>query len=687
MEVKFDKISDIKADDADDTKEESTLSEEEMLKVYVFPPDLPKETEEDSNTGEEEESNEEGQDENKKKDQNKKKKSKALSKLEVHINKSMILDFKYPDDKDFVYSCEKLLIHSIQKIIIRNLNFNGAIEIENSTVIFENCTLHNDQVKMYCIFGSKSSNITFTNSKISNSNYMGILVAEDSKLTVTDSEFTNTENACIFSSGTNNVSVTSSNFHDTKSNGIYVKEETSLFVDSCTFARNGSACVYIDNFSSLDIKKSKFSELKRPAITISDSFNTLVSECEITDCQDTTISVFAGTLIMKDTKISDTRGNCIFLTSSSHVEITGGELSTSDYPAIILVNGCDGILKDLVIKDVNESGIVLRSSSTITAENISIINAKHVGIKISDAENAKFTGCFIDGCGLDCVNICDLSTVKFNDCFIGGAQEYCFSIYTGSDVSIENSVFFGPFKNPACYIHRGGDAQIVGCAFAKTKSDAIKMLPVFPQITNQNITKQKSSGKSQFTKPTEFEKSLKEDLLKIDTKRPVFISKCFVFGETIGFDCLLNLEELNAIFESEQAEHLSEAELDDPNTPFMAHLKPPKCVTCGKIIRDFRLSTCGHSVYCQDCWNKLDPKPINCPLCHTMITKAVQLFNESPDANRICSICYTNPFNCYLIPCGHTLCKKCLMRIFRTSDSCPFCREPNIQVRRFVTYE
>ncbi len=65
--------------------------------------------------------------------------------------------------------------------------------------------------------------------KIISSNYIGILVAEDTKLTVTNSEFSNTENSCIFSSGSNNVSVTSSSLHDSKSNGIYVKEETTLF--------------------------------------------------------------------------------------------------------------------------------------------------------------------------------------------------------------------------------------------------------------------------------------------------------------------------------------------------------------------------------------------------------------------------------------------------------------------------
>ena len=132
---------------------------------------------------------------------------------------------------------------------------------------------------------------------------------------------------------------------------------------------------------------------------------------------------------------------------------------------------------------------------------------------------------------------------------------------------------------------------------------------------------------------------------------------------------------------------LGKAELDDPHTPILGHLKPPKCITCGKVIRDFRLSTCGHSVYCQECWNKLDPKPDNCPLCRTMITKAVQLFNESPEESRVCPICYMHPISCYLIPCGHILCKYCMIKIFHTSDNCPFCRESNVQIRKFVTYE
>lgn len=697
MEIKFNKISDIKAPDSNPqendvkneessssaSKDDSNNSNSKILEINVYPSsinDIEEETEDEKDDG--------GEDGEDNEDQKPKKREKKKAELSIKIRTPMILDFKYPDDPNYVYNCSKIVIDSIERVVIKNLHFLGGIEIENSNVTFENCILQNDKPKSFVVFATKSSTVNFTNSKVIDSNYMGLFASESTNLNITNCEFTNTENISVFSIGSK-VVVRDSNFHDTKTHGIFIKDGTDLRVKNCTFKNCGSACIYIDNGSKAKVKASTFSQLKRPAITICDSFDTKVKNCDISDGTDTTITVYNGNLVMSDTVIRDTRGNCIFATSSSHIEITGGSLSQSDYPAIIFVNGCDGSIKDLHIKDLNESGIVLRSGSTVKCENVSITNATNVGIKITDAENAQFKNCYVDNCGLDCVNICDSSTVKFNNCFIGNGTEYTFSIYTGSDVSIENSIIFGPFHKPACYIHRGGDAQVVGCGFARDKKDALKMLSTFPTITNPVLLKEKekSSIVSNFVKPIKFEKKIDDDIFKINSKRPVFISKCCLFGEKKGFECYLNLEELNAIFEAEQAEQMTESELEDPNATFMGHLKPPKCITCGKVIRDFRLSTCGHSVYCQDCWNKLDPKPTNCPLCRTMITKAVQLFDESPENGKLCPICYSYPSNCYFIPCGHILCKKCVARIFYSSDSCPFCREPNVQVRRFVTYE
>lgn len=62
--------------------------------------------------------------------------------IQIFWISAIFLTLKYVD---FVYKCAKLIIHSISKVVLRNLHFNGAIEIEHSTVTFENCIMQNDQ--------------------------------------------------------------------------------------------------------------------------------------------------------------------------------------------------------------------------------------------------------------------------------------------------------------------------------------------------------------------------------------------------------------------------------------------------------------------------------------------------------------------------------------------------------------
>ena len=38
-----------------------------------------------------------------------------------------------------------------------------------------------------------------------------------------------------------------------------------------------------------------------------------------------------------------------------------------------------------------------------------------------------------------------------------------------------------------------------------------------------------------------------------------------------------------------------------------------------------------------------------------------------------CSLCYENPTDCFLNPCGHTFCTACVRKWFEGHNTCPVC--------------
>ena len=51
--------------------------------------------------------------------------------------------------------------------------------------------------------------------------------------------------------------------------------------------------------------------------------------------------------------------------------------------------------------------------------------------------------------------------------------------------------------------------------------------------------------------------------------------------------------------------------------------------------------------------------------------------------NEQCKICYDQPFNMVLIPCGHVFCHACIVSCNQTNDNvCPYCRQPYHMLQR-----
>ena len=67
------------------------------------------------------------------------------------------------------------------------------------------------------------------------------------------------------------------------------------------------------------------------------------------------------------------------------------------------------------------------------------------------------------------------------------------------------------------------------------------------------------------------------------------------------------------------------------------------------------------------------------------VATPIELSHENEEG--VCSICFSEPPDTMVLPCGHTVCYQCAKQWFLTSEVCPFCRQKNARAQLFVSYE
>ena len=52
----------------------------------------------------------------------------------------------------------------------------------------------------------------------------------------------------------------------------------------------------------------------------------------------------------------------------------------------------------------------------------------------------------------------------------------------------------------------------------------------------------------------------------------------------------------------------------------------------------------------------------------------------------VCAVCFDRIRDCFLMPCGHTLCRPCATQIQETSGSCPHCRASFTEIKELFPW-
>lgn len=569
-----------------------------------------------------------------------------LSDKEFILTEDITLDFENSEE----ITCKRLKISNCN-VKITNLNLIGSITCEEGDLILENSNIHSPDDSVDYILTITNSTVQVENCKFSKTSHFGICVDDHGKLSVKNSILSNIKIFGIVLTGFSDLDAYSTVFSDVDTASIYVADCCSAKLVDCEFTGAQKRAISAKNATLLSLEGCTIRNCLISALYVTYVEQFLMLRCNLLDCSHTALYLENVTGVIKHVNIQRCKGNGINASHNTKVLITKCRIYNTLFPPIALCESSVGLIKKTEILDSEMSGIIIRSNSKASIEDTNIANVKQFGLSISDSLHVEVKRCYIVNCGHSSIASYNGSHVKMTSCNLFGPSLYGINIFTAGRVSGYDTTICG-MNESAIWAHHAGSF------------DLDKSVICTECFNGENET---ISG---YIKSIDVDKILEVDpnaIIRNESKRPVSFEKGFVVG--IGwYDYELNQ--------------------DNSEPTLGSNATHPRCKLCGKDSFNCVFTRCGHSIYCNDCWNSLEVKPEACELCLMPTSGVVSPINCSPEGEEgICAICMEAESDSIILPCGHQTCWECSRQWFTNSMECPFCREKNSHSQRFVSYE
>lgn len=627
-----------------------------------------------------------------------------LSNEELEIKSSLNLSFTH----DCIVKCKSIKITQ-STVHFSFLNLIGSIFIDKSILKIQNCEIHDplsnegNSANDYLINCNNNSKFVAEDCKFYNSPNFG-LCADDSCFIYLSSCII--QNISLFG-----IAVTCySNFYahqcqflDIKNEHVFLDNDSNATCVECVFDKSNRRAFNVANKSSATIDKCEIKNCKEGALIANCCEKILVIDSHIHDLDYSAIYLDKTMGIIKKTTINNCNGNGVNITRHSKAIITQCLFHNTVYPAVAICDQSFSLVQRCEIKDSQMSGLIVRFASKAKMENCLISNSKTFGICISDSKGVGIIKTLINGSGETAINAYNHSNVFVKDSYLLGPSKQGFNVFCGAIVSSVNCVIMG-MKDTTAWIHHAGS----GC-FLKT---VVSYKPINSQddilLTIDEICESFEENQADFSETSFIEyNDLQSESSALNPKIDRYLNANFAESDLISqnrIDQLVRIETIRpVVFQRDRGskgEQLITRNAKSELPKYGLGHTHPTCKLCGKDSSDCFFFLCGHSVYCQNCWNSLgENKPHLCDLCHMNIDKIVTPIDCSASDNfqddnskdqtihsQKCSICYESEVDTLIIPCGHTICHQCANHWYENNAECPFCRICS-RAKRFVSYK
>jgi hypothetical protein len=479
--------------------------------------------------------------------------------------------------------------------------------------------------RRYGISVDNRSTLDFVGSTLRDIDLSGIVVTGGSQLTSVRSTFRAVSCDCLCLLQQCHAQIIRCEFSGLQRRAVTVRSAGFVNIEYCSFTGCMLTCLYILLCEQL-----------------------IVQNCRFSDASHTMIYVEKTKAIVKRTTIVDAKGNGLNISHESECLVEKSRIERTQFPPIAVCEGSSACVKKCEVSDSGMCGVIVRGGSRAVVKKSIIRDVKVFGVAVSDSENVFIRRCIIQNSEHSAIACYNHSVLGLDGVTLLGSR-YGVNVFTGGHVTVADSSIHG-MAEAAVWLHHAGGGSFRQLVMSAGAIPAGRDVPEF--VATLDFDRGECADATKF--------------FRIETARAVQCTDSIAAG--IG--------------------PFAEAANPDAEAPPVGELATPgTCKLCGGDASNAMFRRCGHTVYCRNCWERMDPKVDVCELCLMPTDGIVAPINCSHEGEEgTCSICFAQPSNTFVLPCGHMTCWDCASRWFAASTECPFCREKNARPQRGVSY-
>jgi hypothetical protein len=563
----------------------------------------------------------------------------------LRITSDMTLRF----DSSLDLSCRSILITDCE-VEIHDLSLVGAISVHNGTLRLFDSRLHDPPAGCdYLLEVTSSSQVYGSACSFENTSRFAICVDDHSFLGLEQCSVAQVEFFAVSLTGSSIGSFTGCVFADGRHDLLYAESYSSLSLTKCSIKRAARLGLCAGLMCTVTIDQTTIDHCDNGCLGASGAERVVVTNSHLLDCLHSAVLLEGTTALIKHTVIANCRGNAINANRHTKLIATHCTMQGTTYPPLAICDHALAYVKKCTIRDSEMSGMIVRNGSRAAIKKCTIQNVKLAGIAVSDSREVSIDSSFVFNCEESAICCYNHSEVHIRSSFLVGPSAVGINVFTGGVVYAVSTTIAG-MRDAAVWLHEGGSGRFMSTLLhtvvCDTKEALVEQIKTIPLLDCHATIDD-------------------ERLFRIDTKRPVIATGCFVVGR--GVMDIVTSEEGGVAEKGILA-------------------IPANCRGCGKPAIDCYFSVCAHSLWCKACWDALEPKPQRCPLCSMPIEKVIVPIDASHDDARTCGICLTERTDAIVVPCGHLICAECGQSWFEQHSECPYCREPWAKCRQLVSY-
>jgi hypothetical protein len=427
-------------------------------------------------------------------------------------------------------------------------------------------------------------------------------------------------------------------FSDCRSDCFVVGAECRLFLTRCVISECANRGIQASCAGAIELKECRIDGCRYESITALSCPEIRCDNCEFRRSGQTSLFCDSSSISVVSSQIISSVGNCINASRWSKLFARDCIIRDTTFPAIAVCDNSEADVERCFMRNTQLNGIVVRNMSKARFRTCWLENCGQHGIVVSESRDVKMSRIFVRDVSFALLSVYNHSAVSVTDCFCLGPSDVGIDVFTGGQLDCVRTIVMGA-RNHLIAVHHGGSARIVKpvlhaevivgrCAQPLERLRLIDWLTVRPTVGWDRV-------------------------IRSETTREVVCLGGFLVGEG-PFNMSMN--------EGSVPELLGRP------------CRPPICTICKSSARDSCFSPCGHSLFCQRCWDRLPEKPRQCALCMVAVEALIIARDCSwKGAIATCPICAETTANVVVVPCGHTICFDCSLVWFAQHQTCPYC--------------